>query len=86
MSKEELFFSQKKSWSTMKDRILGTYMRPYLNKVAQLPADIVLVDAFAGPGKFADGTKGSPLIIVEAAEHWVPGKYRAIFEGTTTIN
>jgi len=37
------------------------------------------VDAFAGPGRFEDGSKGSPMIICEKAEEIVSGKYLAIF-------
>jgi len=73
------FFQQKRLWSGVKDRILGTYIVPYLKKVATLQARIMIVDAFAGPGRFKDGTKGSPLILTEAAEQFVPDQYVAYF-------
>jgi len=57
------FFSQKHPWSKYKDLILDYYLEPYLNKVAKLCKPIVVVDCFAGPGKFDDGELGSPLII-----------------------
>jgi three-Cys-motif partner protein len=57
------FFSQKRPWSKYKDLILDYYLEPYLNKVAKLGKPIVIVDCFAGPGKFDDGQLGSPLII-----------------------
>ncbi|MCZ6689948.1 MAG: three-Cys-motif partner protein TcmP [Planctomycetota bacterium] len=67
----------------MKDRILAIYMVPYLNKVSKLDADIIFIDAFAGPGRFGsgddEGDAGSPIIMCEAAERTVPGRYRAIF-------
>lgn len=57
------FFKEKKPWSKYKDLILDYYLEPYLYKVATLGKPIVIVDCFAGPGKFDDGELGSPLII-----------------------
>jgi three-Cys-motif partner protein len=57
------FFKNKRPWSKYKDLILDYYLKPYLNKVARLNKPIVVVDCFAGPGKFEDGENGSPLII-----------------------
>ncbi len=73
------FFDEQKPWSRLKNRILGSYMPPYLAKVAKLGKRILIVDAFAGPGRFKDGTAGSPLIIAKAAERFAPGKYDAYF-------
>ncbi len=73
------FFSEKRSWSKIKDRVLGTYMVPYLSKVKTLQRPILLIDAFAGPGRFEDGSVGSPVIICEAAERYAKGQYLAIF-------
>ncbi len=57
------FFQKKKSWSPYKDLILDYYLKPYLAKVSHLRKPILVVDCFAGPGVFKDGTFGSPLII-----------------------
>lgn len=73
------FFDEQKPWSRLKNRILGSYLPPYLAKVAKRSKRIVLVDAFAGPGRFLDGTAGSPLIISKAAEKFAKGKYDAFF-------
>ncbi len=62
------FFKVKRSWSRYKDSILAYYLKPYLAKVRKLDRPILLVDLFAGPGKFEDGEPGSPLIMLEAAE------------------
>ncbi len=78
-SMEAGFFKGKRPWSKIKDRILGQYMPPYLAKVAKLGKPIILIDAFAGPGKFEDGSPGSPLIICQAAERRVRDSYQAIF-------
>src|SRR6266536_6228100 len=61
------FFDAKRSWSVIKDRVLGNYMRPYLTKVRLLGRPIILVDCFAGEGKFGDDQPGSPLIMCEMA-------------------
>ncbi len=57
------FFEKKRDWSKRKDLILGYYLKPYLAKVAMLGRPILIVDGFAGPGKYGDGQPGSPLII-----------------------
>jgi three-Cys-motif partner protein len=54
-------------------------MKPYLAKVAKLGKKIVLVDAFAGPGKFDDNSAGSPIIICQAAEQFAKDQYLAFF-------
>ena len=76
---EKTFFSGKRPWSKIKDQILRHYMPAYLSKVAKLGKPIILIDAFAGPGKFEDNTAGSPLVICHAAQKHVPDRYLAIF-------
>jgi three-Cys-motif partner protein len=73
------FFAAKRPWSRIKDRILSAYLAVYLPKVATLGKRILLVDGFAGPGRFEDGSVGSPVLIVEAGETRARGKYHAIF-------
>jgi three-Cys-motif partner protein len=63
------FFQKKRPWSRYKDLILDYYLKPYLTKVTILRKPIVVVDCFAGPGKFEDGADGSPLII---SKHLLP--------------
>jgi len=60
------FFQSKKPWSPYKDMILDYYLKPYLTKVCSLGKSVVVFDCFAGPGRFEDGTDGSPLIIAKA--------------------
>ncbi len=60
------FFQSKKPWSPYKDMILSYYLTPYLPKVCSLGKPVVVIDCFAGPGRFEDGTDGSPLIIAKA--------------------
>lgn len=63
MKKPTEFFEEKRPWSRMKDEILSKYLVPYLTKVKTLKRMIIIVDGFAGCGRYADGTEGSPLII-----------------------
>ena len=78
MKTESEFFKAKRTWSRIKDQIIGSYLVPYLNKVSKLGKKIVIVDAFAGPGIFEDGSKGSPLIICDIAEKHVREEYLGI--------
>jgi three-Cys-motif partner protein len=73
------FFDGKRPWSRIKDRVLGTYLPPYLHKVQRLPAPIVIVDCFAGRGKFRDGTPGSPLIICQQIRQHASTRATAYF-------
>jgi len=60
------FFDSKKPWSKVKDAILEKYIDCYLKTLPVLGRPILIVDAFAGPGKFRDGADGSPLIVLKA--------------------
>lgn len=63
------FFLVKKEWSKRKDRLLVEYLPKYLPKVAHaLRRPVLVVDGFAGPGKFGDGEPGSPLLIAQAMQ------------------
>ncbi len=61
----DTFFKEKKPWSKYKDFILDYYLTPYIAKVKYLKRPILIIDCCAGPGKFEDGTEGSPLIITK---------------------
>ncbi|HML55979.1 MAG TPA: three-Cys-motif partner protein TcmP [Solidesulfovibrio magneticus] len=62
------FFKSKNSWSEIKDRLLGWYLRPYFQKVLMSRRPIYYVDCFAGQGKFGDGKPGSPIIALQARD------------------
>lgn len=68
MKKAIKFFDEKRTWSKMKDRIIGWYLIPYITKVKQFNKKIVIVDGFAGTGFYKDGTEGSPIIICKILE------------------
>jgi three-Cys-motif partner protein len=67
------FFDRKKPWSRIKDRVVGSYLKPFCAKVSGRRQPIVLVDAFAGPGIFVHPISGevelgSPFLMWEAAQ------------------
>lgn len=76
---EKSFFKGKRPWSRIKDHVLGSYMPPYLSKVVKLGRRILLIDCFAGPGKFDDNKPGSPLIMCQMAEKYAKGNCICIF-------
>ena len=63
---DKSFFDEKRHWSKRKDKILECYLPPYLSKIATQGHPVLIVDAFAGPGRFGDGEPGSPLIICQS--------------------
>src|SRR5205823_619164 len=48
-------------------------------KVVRLRKRILIIEPFAGAGRFKDGSPGSPLMLTGIAERVVPGRYHAIF-------
>jgi three-Cys-motif partner protein len=62
------FFDEKREWSNRKDLFLKQYIHPYIEKVKKLDKPIAIVDAFAGPGLYKDGSLGSPLIIANEVQ------------------
>lgn len=78
-STEDEFFQGKRPWSKIKDQVLGGYLPPYLAKVSKLGRRIILIDCFAGPGKFQDGSHGSPLVMCGEAQKHAAGKCIGIF-------
>jgi three-Cys-motif partner protein len=64
------FFDKKREWSKYKDFILDYYLEPYIPKVNTLKKPILIIDCFAGRGKFDDGQPGSPLIIAPIIRRW----------------
>lgn len=69
------FFKQKKTWSEVKDELLGCYLVPYFNKMMSMGNPIIYVDCFAGKGKFDDGKNGSPLTALDSLDRSI-AQYR----------
>lgn len=62
------FFKSKNSWSEIKDRLLGGYLKPYFQKLLTSRKPIYYVDCFAGQGMFGDGKPGSPVIALQTRD------------------
>ena len=62
------FFSKKKDWSEIKDRLLEAYLLPYFQKILATKKPVRYVDCFAGKGKFDDGKDGSPRVALRQRE------------------
>ncbi len=64
------FFEGKRSWSFIKDEVLGSYMSPYMAKIVTRKQPILVFDGYAGPGVFNNGRTGSPMIICQVGEKY----------------
>lgn len=67
---ETTFFVSKKAAAVLKHGVLKQYVLPFASKVGSTSAGgrVVYVDGYAGPGRYADGTEGSPLLILDEAK------------------
>lgn len=52
--------------TTAKHRLLRAYLDRWLPIMATYQEKLLLVDGFAGPGRYAGGEDGSPLIMLKA--------------------
>lgn len=59
---------RKKGQTEMKHRILSLYLNPWIKKLSTVDSQLLFVDGFAGPGRYPDGSKGSPLIAMDMAD------------------
>lgn len=69
MGASQNFFEKKRHWSEFKDKMLGWYLKPYINKLLSINKPLYIVDCFAGKGKFDDNSIGSPLIIANEVKN-----------------
>ncbi|MFF3863347.1 three-Cys-motif partner protein TcmP [Streptomyces sp. NPDC002209] len=63
------FFVSKKAAAVLKHAILDKYVVPFASKVGKYAPDgrVVYLDGYAGPGRYDDGTPGSPDLILDSA-------------------
>jgi len=61
------FHAERKAWSQIKHRILGSYLSLFLGKLGGRGDHVYYVDGFAGQGRYDDGQDGSPLIVADIA-------------------
>jgi len=63
------FFEERKQWSYWKHRILEKYLHVWISKLSSRYKTLAFVDAFAGPGRYQEGTPGSPIIAAQWNDH-----------------
>ncbi|RDD88498.1 hypothetical protein DVZ84_14250 [Streptomyces parvulus] len=63
------FFVSKKAAAVLKHEILKRYVKPFAAKVGKWAPGgrVVYLDGYAGPGRYEDGTPGSPALILDSA-------------------
>src|SRR3990172_5537900 len=67
----ERFFAESREQSATKTTIVAKYFKSWsaviLPSAKQQGRDIAYIDLFAGPGRYEDGAKSTPLLILEEA-------------------
>jgi three-Cys-motif partner protein len=63
------FFVSKNAAAVLKHAVLEQYLVPFASKIGKYASDkrVVYVDGYAGPGRYADGTEGSPALVLSKA-------------------
>ena len=67
MTSNESFFTRKQAAAVLKHGVLSRYPRVFASMAGKGQSEVVLFDGYAGPGRYDDGSPGSPLLAVEAA-------------------
>src|SRR5665213_744051 len=71
LTRHDSFFDQPEgAASVLKHALLGSHLPVFVGKTGRSAAAqrVVVVDGYAGPGRHADGSKGSPLIVADIAK------------------
>ena len=61
------FFNKSKEHSVIKAEIVSRYLSVWAQVMCSRSPKALYVDLFAGPGRYADGTKSTPLLVLEKA-------------------
>lgn len=77
----EAFFESKKAAAVLKHEILKGYVPPFAGKTGFRSPDhkVVIMDGFAGAGRYGDGSAGSPAIFIDAARATPSRKFLCYF-------
>jgi three-Cys-motif partner protein len=75
---DDPFFVTKKAAAVLKHGILKSYLTPFVSKVGSTSTGkrVGLLDGYAGPGRYKDGTPGSPALLAETARS--TASYRSV--------
>lgn len=69
MTSNERFFQRKQAAAVLKHGILRRYPQVFATMTGSGGAKVVYFDGYAGPGRYSDGSPGSPLLAVETAKN-----------------
>lgn len=67
MTRHDKFFMEKKAAAVLKHGVISRYPTIFASMAGKNAKEVVLYDAYAGPGRYDDGTEGSPLLAVRTA-------------------
>lgn len=78
MASNEEFFRERRAAAVFKHGILSRYTVVFASKAGSTTAGnrVVFLDGYAGPGRYEDGSDGSPLLLAQSAEF--VGSYRDV--------
>ncbi len=70
------FFRKKRAAAVLKHGVLSRYLVPFTTKTSSAATGgrVVVLDGYAGSGRYDDGSAGSPIFIAEAARRLPPGR------------
>ena len=70
IGKTSSFFIEKQAAAVFKHALLEEYFAPFVGKTGSksLGGEVTLLDGYSGPGKYADGSPGSPTLMLETAD------------------
>ncbi|RBY92682.1 three-Cys-motif partner protein TcmP [Blastococcus sp. TF02A-30] len=70
------FFAERKAPAVLKHALLAQYVAPFLGMTGSTSANgrVVFFDGYAGAGRYADGTPGSPLLAMATARKQLPNR------------
>jgi three-Cys-motif partner protein len=63
----EEFFTRRQAAAVLKHGVLARYLTVFTTMAGTGAQEVVLLDGYAGPGRYEDGTAGSPLLLVRTA-------------------
>jgi three-Cys-motif partner protein len=68
------FFGTRRAPAVLKHEVLRQYVAPYAGMAGSTNSEgrVVLLDGYAGEGRYADGSPGSPLLALETAKSLLP--------------
>lgn len=70
------FFAERKAPAVLKHALLAQYVAPFLGMTGSTSANgrVVFFDGYAGAGRYADGSPGSPLLAMATAKKQLPNR------------